>query len=1796
MLLHDRYDGSDDPFEGDRAVMWRSLPANAAVTKASVTLETALPPGRSDYTETVRFAKGGPAYGATIRPPVTAQPVEIDFHARRTAIAFAGLEMSPATTHTALSADIGGGVFLAVGADGTIPAAQGSRYDLSGGVLPGITALRLQLTGMQPTDAAAGVAGVTVDIASMPSNLSLRFGVLPPFWSMTGELAVPTTTPDITSAVQRALAGATVENGYYAIPLLVHSDTLGRVKVVLDIEYLGAAPLVPAGIPEVVLAYDFASLPKADGTSLQAELPAGAVPVSPQTAVRIRGAFASSQVADGPTGTTNEATTIACSAAAAIAQPVIPAADVNVSALDLFAAAEGPAARLALDIRADDDGKPGQASMLSKPVPVDLTGDASGQRRWVSAQVASPARLQVQQRYWVVVQALDGTTDLGVDATPDPARLPQVSRDSGFSWRLAGLGSPLLLRLRTVPDRFQMPVDFAAGVGPQQQRVSLSGYDPAGKVDMVIDRPEIATAVQSYLAQAVPAPCAQAELLSNTDFSQWSAVGGTLAYLEETEPPQKAAGLVLVDTFFDTSAAGPPIRDQTPRQLAFSADGSTIFVLREGIEDGIDAINTLTYASTPLADTVQVIAMAVAPQGGTLYLLRESTSSRPADLAAVDLTTGDPPVVFARLPGAPVREAAALALSPDGRVAYVACDGETPVIVAIDLQTGTQAFQIQLDAFPLAVTAGSKAIVVVGAALGAGEQAGQGAATSMVYAFDALTGSPDWSTSLPVQADTGVAAAAIAADGVSVYAAGLAPTSSGMGSGESAALCLNLVAFDGGGRMIAPTPLEFTAPAGLTDTLTLAVKPQGDRVYVGWGPLAINPRGDHLVATSRPIAVIAAGDREPSAWTLTAGTVVPVQRPGEPPGIDAQLTDGALSQVVPVAPGCFHDLTVNAMVPESTGGPDAAAETFWLDATGALLRSDSLTLPASNLFVTRRTRAEPPAGSAQAEVRVSVTGGQCTLRTVSLKSTDELLQDDAWQPDPAAPGSIVVTGSAAGTTYHNAGTQDAALVQPLTLDPSLAYELDFSGDATPGVSTAHPYLELRYSDASGAKVGAPQQIALAGIRFAGWPAQLTVPSASIQADLRVVLPPDATVTVERLQVLAQHLGMVPVTFIAQSPGELHVSSAQIVYDVPPTPTPSPPSGGLSQPTPPGSTPGDKPCPDPQAAPAAAHAAVRLTLPGPVRPAASPPGSPRFSVESVATGPVSVAPPVSTASPDPLVSTAPPVSVANIDLSPVPGKVYFDTERDWWEEFIYFLMVDRFQDSAARTPVLSPDRSLGVQTPSDFYGGTLAGVRDNLDYIAGLGCTAIWLSPVFENNPGSYHGYDINNYLSVDPHFGTKQDLIDLVDAAHRREPPIRIILDAVINHSGDNWFYPGNVPYYYYDDMRFDFGGWRRPDRPRPTELVNPDFYHRRGSITGNGWDTLPEMQLGDIGSLKDFYNDDDATGSALLDILIKTHCYWIKEADVDGFRMDAVKHMGAPACARFSSAVREYAEGLGKRNFFLYGEAANPDDDLYDRYIGPNTSVDDFGTVFFGLDSILDFRLAMGVPLRDVIKGFAPAQPLLDRWTAQENRALNHGQLGRYLVTFVDNHDSFWQPAGRIGAHAPSEQVIAAIGYLLCALGTACIYYGTEQGFQGSGGDNQMREAMFDTSIPGSNLLNTSCGIYQEIAKIARVMRSQAPLRFGQMSFRQISGDGQHFGFPNGTDYTLAFSRLLYPTEVLVAYNVSSTPRADFVVVDSNSHAAGDQLTFLYGGAGSVPVAVAADGTHYVQLNLNGHQFCILR
>ena len=286
---------------------------------------------------------------------------------------------------------------------------------------------------------------------------------------------------------------------------------------------------------------------------------------------------------------------------------------------------------------------------------------------------------------------------------------------------------------------------------------------------------------------------------------------------------------------------------------------------------------------------------------------------------------------------------------------------------------------------------------------------------------------------------------------------------------------------------------------------------------------------------------------------------------------------------------------------------------------------------------------------------------------------------------------------------------------------------------------------------------------------------------------------------------------------------------------------------------------------------------------------------------------------------------------------------------------------------------------------------------------------------------------------------------------------------------------------------------------------ATPITFIAEGQI--QNWDAYPEYQHGDFLSLKDYQNDDDPAGNQLLDTLIKAHCYWIREADVDGFRMDAVKHMGMLAVSRFCQGTREYAEQLGKHNFFLFGELIAGDDAI-DRYIGPNTpaQVDD-QTVYFGLSSVLDFPLYWVLP--GAIKALGSPVDLLNRYEALRGHALSRGELGRYFVTFLDNHDQVGQAyKQRFATGAPDAQVIAGIGYILCALGAACIYYGTEQGFAGQGpSDMFIREPMFDLQDQTRNYLNPACTIYQEIAKIARISQQIEALRFGRMYFRQISG-----------------------------------------------------------------------------------------
>jgi glycosidase len=331
---------------------------------------------------------------------------------------------------------------------------------------------------------------------------------------------------------------------------------------------------------------------------------------------------------------------------------------------------------------------------------------------------------------------------------------------------------------------------------------------------------------------------------------------------------------------------------------------------------------------------------------------------------------------------------------------------------------------------------------------------------------------------------------------------------------------------------------------------------------------------------------------------------------------------------------------------------------------------------------------------------------------------------------------------------------------------------------------------------------------------------------------------------------------------------------------------------------------------------------------------------------------------------------------------------------------------------------------------------------------------------------------------------------------------------------------------------------------------------------------------------------------------LIKVYKYWIKAADLDGFRIDTVKHMENSATAIFCNAIREYAQTIGKHNFFLFGEIV-ADDGTIQSYLGRNSRIDGTKERFPSLDAALDFPLYF--ILEDVIKGFASPALLRARYDAFHTHYADHGEAGRRFVTFVDNHDQMSRPYRRFMHENPfPQQAVLAIGFLLTSQGVPCIYYGSEQGFNGGGSDDSyVRECMFGGkwgafNSSGRHFFNSNNQIYSGIQAIAEARKNEPALRYGRQYFREISGNGIDFGYPLDGNCTLAYSRILDTTEVLVTMNLSQHARSDCVTIDKNLSGTGGKLQDLISER-KVDIH-HVDGRSFVQLTLPGHGMMILK
>lgn len=551
----------------------------------------------------------------------------------------------------------------------------------------------------------------------------------------------------------------------------------------------------------------------------------------------------------------------------------------------------------------------------------------------------------------------------------------------------------------------------------------------------------------------------------------------------------------------------------------------------------------------------------------------------------------------------------------------------------------------------------------------------------------------------------------------------------------------------------------------------------------------------------------------------------------------------------------------------------------------------------------------------------------------------------------------------------------------------------------------------------------------------------------------------------------------------------------------------------------------------------------------------------------------------------------------------PAGIPHPSPIDWRDHAIYFLLMDRFDNNADSVPPFTPaDAGMGRDPAAGarFQGGNLKGVVRRLDYIKGLGCTAIWLSPILRNRlrEDSYHGYGVQDFLEVDPRFGTLEDLKALTAEAHARG--MYVILDVVLNHAGDVFAYKGPVGCYTGQTYEFDHWneddprpGLQAPDGVWPRELQRPEVFRRKGPICN--WYNDEEARNGDFLSLKEL----DTSDPYVLDTLIKVYKYWIAEADLDGFRVDTVKHMEESSTAIFCNAIREYAQRIGKHNFFLFGEIV-ADDSTIQRYLGRNARLEWTHERFPSLDAALDFPLYFS--LEEVIKGFANPWVLRARYDSFHQNYADHGEAARHFVTFVDNHDQMARPHRRFMHKNPYvRQAVLAIGYLLTSQGIPCIYYGTEQGFDGGGPDDRyVRECMFGGEwgafdSTGHHFFNTDHPLYRAIAAIARVRAAQPALRYGRQYFREISGNGIDFGHPIDGRCTLAYSRILDTEEVLIALNLDSRPRKDWLVVDRNLSAPAEIMRDLLDPTHRCTVHECS-GRACVQVALDGHGMAILK
>lgn len=491
------------------------------------------------------------------------------------------------------------------------------------------------------------------------------------------------------------------------------------------------------------------------------------------------------------------------------------------------------------------------------------------------------------------------------------------------------------------------------------------------------------------------------------------------------------------------------------------------------------------------------------------------------------------------------------------------------------------------------------------------------------------------------------------------------------------------------------------------------------------------------------------------------------------------------------------------------------------------------------------------------------------------------------------------------------------------------------------------------------------------------------------------------------------------------------------------------------------------------------------------------------------------------------------------------------DRPAEDDIVYFVMLDRFADGDPENNTGGYDGGADAHgyDPSHkgfYHGGDIKGLISKLDYLEGLGVTALWLAPIFKNRPvqgpkgvrsAGYHGYWITDFTDVDPHLGDRGDFAALMSAAHARG--MKVFLDIVTNHTADViWYrecedapdcpYRSKALFPYITDggpqgpainegflgdamavqTAANFARLTDPSyaytpfvpeglegAKSPAWLNAPIYYHNRGNSTFEG----ESSRLGDFAGLDDLFTENPRVVAGMAEI----YKDWIADFRIDGFRIDTAKHVNDGFWQRFLPQIEAQAADAQMPNFYMFGEVYSFDPAFLSRF-----------TRQVAFPAVLDFAFQGAV--RAAVAEAAPTAVLADLFADDDYYA---GAGAARLPTFLGNHDMgrfghfLLQALGEDVSDAELlERLELAHALLFFTRGVPVLYYGGEQGFTGDGGDQDAREDMFESRVASYNdnrLIGTPTStaesnfdpahpLYESIAAMTRVLRAERGLRRG--------------------------------------------------------------------------------------------------